>query len=234
MSSLVSADEALSKKQFLFRFVFGVVVILSGLSFTLQIYRQLNLQSSSNELLANRSAVAVGMGVFICVLTHCIPLFRRLLLRPYIWGHEATHALFVFLFYGKVSEFKTSVNGGYIVANRDNIFIALSPYVFPFWVLILATCFIVLGCLVDLTSVLYYFYILFGIAWSFNIIWTFLMIPLGQSDLKNNGTFFSLTLIYVCNALILSAILEWVSPDSDFALWCFEIINAHLDVLRVF
>ncbi len=225
---------AFSKKKLVMRVILGGLVTLSGLAITLLIRKQLHFHQTSDGFMANDSALSVGCGVLFCFLIHCVPFFRKILLKPYIWGHEATHALFVFLFYGKVSEFKTSVDGGYIVANRDNIFIALAPYIFPFWVLMLAALFVLLGCIVNLTSALLYFYVLFGIAWSFNLIWTFLMIPLGQSDLKNNGTLFSLTLIYTSNALILSAILEWVSPKTDFELWAFEVINAHMDIFRVF
>ena len=49
----------------------------------------------------------------------------------YILGHEFTHALWTWLFGGKVKKFRASANGGHVVVNRSNFAIALAPYFFP-------------------------------------------------------------------------------------------------------
>src|SRR6266571_1043727 len=49
----------------------------------------------------------------------------------YVFGHELTHVLWVWLMGGRVSKFRVSGEGGHIVTNRTNFLIALDPYFFP-------------------------------------------------------------------------------------------------------
>jgi hypothetical protein len=51
----------------------------------------------------------------------------------YVFGHELTHALWVLLMGGRVSRFRVGRDGGHIVTNRTNFFIALAPYFFPLY-----------------------------------------------------------------------------------------------------
>ena len=51
----------------------------------------------------------------------------------YVFGHELTHALWVWLMGGRVSKFRVSGDGGHIVTNRTNFLIALAPYFFPLY-----------------------------------------------------------------------------------------------------
>ena len=51
----------------------------------------------------------------------------------YVFGHELTHVLWVWLMGGRVSKFRVSSDGGHIVTNRTNFLIALAPYFFPLY-----------------------------------------------------------------------------------------------------
>jgi len=51
----------------------------------------------------------------------------------YIFGHELTHALWVWLMGGRVSRFRVTRDGGHIVTDRNNFLIALAPYFFPIY-----------------------------------------------------------------------------------------------------
>jgi hypothetical protein len=135
-------------------------------------------------------------------------LLRSLFLYLYVLGHELTHAAFVVLFRGRVTNIHVSAEGGYITTNKSNLIIALSPYFVPFWSVVCAVVYAVLRLTADLKPwcdlVLYG---LMGATWTFHMAWTLWMIPRDQPDLKENGTFLSLVVIYLANLLVLAALL---------------------------
>ena len=51
------------------------------------------------------------------------------------------------------------------------------------------------------------------------------MIPKNQTDLSDNGTFFSLVVIYLMNLLLLSAMLVLASPRITFASFGADIVR---------
>jgi hypothetical protein len=58
-----------------------------------------------------------------------------------------------------------------------------------------------------------FFYAAIGASWSFHMAWTIWMIPRDQPDLKDNGTFLSLVLIYFGNLVVLIGLLCFASPN---------------------
>ncbi len=208
----------------------GLLLIIPAWATSLHIQRQLQSENLFSHLTQSWGTVCFLAGVLICLASLLLPTFRRLLLPAYVFGHEVSHALFVFLFYGKVSAFKASTEGGYIIANRNNIWIALAPYIFPFWTVVFALLYIVLGIVINVTPLVPLFFFLYGASWMFNLFWTLWMIPLGQSDLSLNGTFLSITIIYLINALGFSLLLEMSLKSTTILDWCFGSINALLDV----
>src|SRR5256714_1469875 len=63
----------------------------------------------------------------------------------YVFGHELTHALWVWLMGGRVSRFRVGRDGGHILSNRSNFFIALAPYFFPIYSILAIALYGVLG-----------------------------------------------------------------------------------------
>src|SRR5947207_15219138 len=51
----------------------------------------------------------------------------------YVFGHELTHAVWVWLMGGRVSRFSVGREGGQVVTNKTNFWIALAPYFFPIY-----------------------------------------------------------------------------------------------------
>ena len=135
-------------------------------------------------------------------------LLRNFFLYLYVLGHELTHAIFVLLFRGRVSDIHVSSSGGYITTNKTNLVIALSPYFVPFWSLVVGVIFVIgrLSWQLDDTWN-FAFYALIGSTWSFHMLWTLWMIPRDQPDLRENGTFLSLVIIYLANLLLLVLLL---------------------------
>src|ERR1041385_5205199 len=67
----------------------------------------------------------------------CWVVIYLLLPKPmwiYVFGHELTHAIWVWFFGGAVKKFKVTSDGGHVIVDKTNFIIALAPYFFPLYV----------------------------------------------------------------------------------------------------
>ena len=135
----------------------------------------------------------------------------------YVFGHELTHALWVLLMGGRVSQFRVGRAGGHIVTDRNNFWIALAPYFFPLYSLIVIAAYGALGLFFNVQPYGRLLYGLIGATWAFHFTFTCWMIPKKQTDLTDNGTFFSLVVIYLMNLALLSVMLVLASSQITFA-----------------
>jgi hypothetical protein len=135
----------------------------------------------------------------------------------YVFGHELTHALWVWLMGGRVSRFRIGPEGGHIVTNRTNFWIALAPYIFPLYSVLTIAIYGLLSLFYNMQPYGRLLYALIGATWAFHFTFTCWMIPKKQSDLSDHGTFFSLVVIYFMNLLLLSVMLILASPQITFA-----------------
>ncbi|HXA08751.1 MAG TPA: hypothetical protein VNW28_02145 [Chthoniobacterales bacterium] len=135
----------------------------------------------------------------------------------YVFGHELTHALWVWLMGGRVSRFRVGREGGHILTDKNNFLIALAPYFFPLYSILVLAIYGALSLCVNLQPYGRLLYALVGVTWAFHFTFTCWMIPKNQSDLRDNGTIFSLVVIYLMNLLLLSAMLIIASPNITFA-----------------
>lgn len=139
----------------------------------------------------------------------CQPAF----LYCYVFGHELTHAAFVKCFGGKVLDINWGSEGGYVTTDKTNWVIALSPYFVPFWSSVVVAFYLIAKLFFEITPLgNLVFYGAMGATWSFHLAWTLWMIPRDQPDLKDNGTFLSLVLIYFGNLVVLIALLCLAAP----------------------
>lgn len=155
-------------------------------------------------------------------------------LRAYVFGHELTHAIWVWLWGGKVSRFEVSRDGGFIVTDTHNFWIALAPYFYPLYSLVVILGYGVASLFYDvarmsdtfiLMTPLQWLFLLLGASWAFHLSFTFWMIPKGQSDLSYHGNFFSLVIIYLMNVLILAIFLIVAAPEVSFATFGRELLE---------
>ena len=137
----------------------------------------------------------------------------------YVFGHELTHALWVLLMGGRVSRFRVSRDGGHIVTNRTNFFIALAPYFFPLYSILAIGVYGLLSLFYNVQPYGRLLYAVVGATWAFHFTFTCWMIPKSQTDLRDHGTFFSLVIIYLMNLALLSAMLIVASPQITFAIF---------------
>lgn len=146
-------------------------------------------------------------------------------LLVYVFGHELTHALWVLLMGGRVSRFRVGREGGHIVTDRNNFWIALTPYFFPLYSIFAIGIYGALSLVTPMQPFGRLLYAIIGVTWAFHFTFTCWMIPKSQSDLRDHGTFFSLVVIYLMNLLVLSVLLVVASPQIAFADFGAEILE---------
>jgi hypothetical protein len=59
----------------------------------------------------------------------------------YVFGHELTHVLWTWIFGGRVKKMKVSSAGGQVVISKSNFVIALAPYFFPLYTVLVIAAF---------------------------------------------------------------------------------------------
>jgi hypothetical protein len=146
------------------------------------------------------------------------------LLIVYVFGHELTHAIWVLAQGGEVTAFEVRRDGGFIIADRRNFIVSLAPYFFPIYSIALVGFYGVAGLFYPQVW-LYHRWLcgLLGATWAFHLSFTCWMIPKQQTDLLLHGTFFSLTVIYLANLVILSALLIAACPQVTWAHFAVEL-----------
>jgi len=135
----------------------------------------------------------------------------------YVFGHELTHAIWVWLMGGRISRFRVGRDGGHVVTNRTNFWIALAPYFFPIYSILAIAIFGALSIFYNVQPYGRVLYAVIGATWAFHLTFTLWMIPKNQTDLRDHGTFFSLVLIYLLNLILLSVMLILASPHITFS-----------------
>src|SRR6266545_6738581 len=136
----------------------------------------------------------------------CWLVIVLLLPRPmlvYVFGHELTHALWAWLFGGRVKKFKATPDGGHVVVSKTNFFIALAPYFFPLYAAIAVALFTVGHLAWNWKNYLVWFHLLVGAAYSFHVTLTWHVLKTRQTDITSQGYLFSAVIIFLGNALVL-------------------------------
>ncbi|MDQ2867601.1 MAG: hypothetical protein M3R59_04205 [Verrucomicrobiota bacterium] len=174
------------------------------------------------RLWANAEFWFFALGVVLWLIAF-FGLPRPLIL--YVFGHELTHALWVWLMGGRVSKFRVGSDGGHIVTDRTNFWIALTPYFFPLYSVLAIGVYGLLSLFVNIAPYGQLLFAVIGITWAFHFTFTCWMIPKNQSDLSSHGTFFSLVFIYLMNLAVLSALLIIASPNISFASFGADLLN---------
>ncbi len=162
-------------------------------------------------------------GVLLMVGWFATGLLWNAFLYIYVLGHELTHIIFIRMCRGTVSDWGVSTEGGYVTTDKSNILIALAPYFVPLWAALIVGIYAIVGIFVDLSpAAMKSLYGLLGFFWAFHLLWTLWMIPRDQPDLRDNGTFLSLMIIYLANLLLLVALVCLASPSMGFKSYAVE------------
>ncbi len=144
----------------------------------------------------------------------------------YVFGHELTHALWAWLFGGEVKKMKVTSSGGHVVISKTNFVIALAPYFFPLYVVLVVGVFALGNLIWNWHSYLVWFHLCVGAAYAFHVTLTFHVLQTRQSDITGQGYLFSASVIFLGNVCVLlfGVPLLTRSPGifKIFSLWCNE------------
>jgi len=121
----------------------------------------------------------------------------------YVFGHEFTHALWTWLFGGKVKKFKATSKGGHVIVTKTNFLIALAPYFFPVYVVLLVLIFTLGHIIWNWRAFAVWFHLLVGAAYAFHVTLTWHILKTRQTDITQQGYLFSAVIIFLGNISVL-------------------------------
>ena len=163
----------------------------------------LNALPASREFIPPQTLALLGgyfiwLGVYLCLMRP---------MHAYVWAHELTHALWGLLFFARIHSIRVKPTGGAVSLSKTNTLIALSPYFFPFYTLLVLLLRWVISIWSPMEPYELIWLFLVGFTWGFHFTFTVQTLMIRQPDIVDNGRVFSLTLIFLLN---LAGIGLWV------------------------
>ena len=125
----------------------------------------------------------------------------------YIFLHEFTHLVFGILFFKKIIRFKVSKLKGEVVLSGTNPVILLAPYFFPLSTFILLLAGFLVWNFFKYIFIWYFTITLVGFSLMLHIVMTLKSLMVKQTDIKTNGYFFSLVIIYFLSVSLITGII---------------------------
>src|SRR5439155_4707550 len=126
-----------------------------------------------------------------------------------------SHAVWTWMFGGKVKKFSASSAGGHVVVTKNNFLIALAPYFFPVYVFIVVLVFAAGNLVWNWRPYLVWFHLLLGAAYAFHLTLTWHILKSEQSDIADQGYLFSAVVIFLGNMLVLLIGLPFLTGKMD-------------------
>jgi hypothetical protein len=152
------------------------------------------------------SGEATTIWVAFLAGTACWLVVYLLLPKPmlvYVFGHELTHALWTWLFGGRVKKFKATAKGGHVIVTKNNFLISLAPYFFPVYVVLVVLVFVIGHLIWNWQPYVVWFHLLLGAAYAFHLSLTWHILKTEQSDITQQGYLFSTVIIFLGNIGVL-------------------------------
>lgn len=152
----------------------------------------------------------------------------------YVFGHEMTHALWSWLFGGKIKRMKVTSKGGHVVVTKSNFLVALAPYFFPLYAVLVVAVFVAGHLIWDWHNYFIVFHLFLGAAYAFHVTLTIFILQTQQSDVTEQGYLFSATIIFLGNALVLLLGLPYLTAQTSLVTVMHWWLDGTLSVLRFF
>ena len=141
--------------------------------------------------------------------------FKTKLNIVYVFAHEMTHALFCLLTFSRIHKISVTSHGGFVEHSDANMLITLSPYCFPFYLMIALLLRLLTETLLPGIIPWPLWCALFGLCTTFHAIFTFdALVSVAQPDTEPYGRLFSYVLITELNlffALLAAALTGLIS-----------------------
>jgi len=132
--------------------------------------------------------------------------------RSYVLAHELTHALWGWLMGAEVMRMRVSGASGSVTLSKSNLLIALAPYFFPLYTVMVIAAYYLLSLFVEVESYNLIWLALVGFTWGFHFTFTVATLMQRQTDIREYGHLFSYTVIYIFNVLGICLWIVLVSP----------------------
>jgi hypothetical protein len=136
----------------------------------------------------------------------CWVVVYLLLPKPmwvYVFGHELTHAVWVWVCGGRVKRFRATSGGGHVIVTKTNFLIALAPYFFPFYAALVVAVYVAGQLIWNWQRYVVWFHLLLGAAYAFHVTLTGHILKAKQTDITQQGYLFSAVIIFLGNAGVL-------------------------------
>lgn len=156
----------------------------------------------------------------------CWIVIYLLLPKPmwiYVLGHELTHAVWAWLFGAEVRKLKVTSNGGHVVITKTNFLIALAPYFFPLYAVLVVVVYVIGHLIWNWHQFLALFDLFLGAAYAFHLTLTAHILKTRQTDITDQGYLFSAVIIFLGNVSVLllgiPLLAEKVSVSTALHWW---------------
>jgi len=187
------------------RALVGILLIPFAASFSASLYTQIGRIHSYSK----HQSLFLGGLIFYLIL-------HTLFFKPkylYIFGHELSHAIAALLAGGKIFRFRVSSQGGSISSDKSNLFIALAPYLFPLYTILLAFLYFAASFFWNMRQLTSPFIFLIGATLCFHLVMTVEFLKIKQPDMTKGGYLLSILLIYIVNLCFLAVVLGFIFPQ---------------------
>ena len=155
----------------------------------------------------------LGTGIGL-VLWIAVFAFLPAPVKSYVLAHELTHALWGHLFGAAILGMRVSRNGGSVRLTESNAFVALAPYFFPFYAVLVVCFHALLSIFFDLDKYHLAFLAAVGFTLGFHLFFTVSVLATRQSDIDLYGKIFSYSLICFMNLLAIGLLIVAILPVS--------------------
>jgi hypothetical protein len=149
----------------------------------------------------------------------CWGVIFLLLPKPmwiYVFGHELTHALWAWLFGGRVEKMKVTSAGGHVVVSKSNFLIVLAPYFFPLYTALVFVIFALGHFFWAWWNYQVWFLLLVGATYAFHVTLTWHVLKTRQSDITSQGWVFSAVILFLGNAGVLLLGLPFLTAKAGW------------------
>ena len=102
-----------------------------------------------------------------------------------------------------MKKFKATASGGHVIVSKSNALIALAPYFFPLYAVLVVSVFAIGHLLWNWKGYLPWFHLLVGAAYAFHVSLTWHILKSRQSDITDQGYLFSAVVIFLGNIIVL-------------------------------
>ena len=191
------------------KFLLGIATLPICIAASLSLYEQFTRISSISY--DNQKYFIIGAVAYLVV--HAV-FFKPAYL--YILGHELMHVVATIISGGKITSFRVSPQGGSVRTTKSNIFIALAPYLFPFYTMIATAAFLIVLIVTKSLAPYGPFLFIIGFTLAFHIILTIDFLKIRQTDLLHAGYLFSICLIYIANLIVIGFIFSLLFKELIF------------------